>query len=73
MRYCTETSGKYVVVEDPICLLYIDVFEELRRKVDTNDIRMSGDNISKVILDKVKALIFQWRVSLRKAMVVQLL
>ena len=54
VRYCTETSGKYVVVEDPICLL--DVFEELRGKVDTNEIRMSGANISKVILDKVKAL-----------------
>ena len=51
-RYISEKDGKLVVNESPVCIL--DVFQDLRNISDNNELRMSGENISKVILSRVR-------------------
>lgn len=53
-RYISNKEGKFIVREDPICL--IDVFDSIKSNEDSDEIRMTGKNMAKVILEKIKSL-----------------
>ena len=51
VRYLDRVDGRHVVREDPIAL--IDVFEQLEAADAEGEVRLSGENLSKVLLKQI--------------------
>ena len=54
-RYVERNGEAFCVKENPICI--VDLFEEMKESVSSDaELRMTGDNISKVILSRIKKI-----------------
>ena len=53
-RYISDSQGAFIVKEDLICLL--DIFKDMGGIVDSDKLRVSSINMSKVILPKIEGL-----------------
>ena len=54
VRYIDVKNGKHVLCEDPITM--VDVFEQLNAVNDNSEVKLSGENLAKVILDVLDRL-----------------
>ena len=54
VRYLDKKEGKHAICEDPIAM--VDVFEELNAANDEKEVKLSGENLAKVILNALDRL-----------------
>ena len=54
VRYSEEKDGQYVIKEDPISL--VDVFKEMKNELECDESRMTGENLAKLIISRVRSL-----------------